>query len=279
MFDHINFPPMPPFKAKWRAVYLEPIVGSGERLTVLIIVKTDESEIKILEALHPTAIENLYGSNSVQLKSLIDMLKKSFEKSEGENVSIFDGIYTSAWNNAASQDLQGIFKQALFRSASLGLLASNSLYGDESETEANESIDKRWTEKIRNIVIESNPDLSSAFNHTLKVGELVTVKCGFHINSYTAKFNVCTSQTVMRMRSSVVDLQLIERYQKSTTSDLLILMPDEKDPRVSAKAHARMKENVYLLGQNVESYKGISVIPIYSEQEGAERILDMAKIA
>jgi hypothetical protein len=39
MFDSLEFPEAPSFKAEWKPIYFEPIVNSGEKIVILIVVK------------------------------------------------------------------------------------------------------------------------------------------------------------------------------------------------------------------------------------------------
>lgn len=91
MFDSFDFPDAPKYRAKWKPIYFEPIVNSGERVTILIVVK-DENSIKYYEALHESVIDSLYGAKSVAFKNLVKYIKEQLIKNSGELNNCIEGF-------------------------------------------------------------------------------------------------------------------------------------------------------------------------------------------
>lgn len=276
MLDSL-FPAIPTFYAQWKAIYFEPVVNSGEKITVLIVVKTKDS-IEAYEALHPTVVDNLYGSKSKSFISLIQLIKKELIRNNGEVPTAFEGVSDGVWHEAQSSDLKGIFRQGLYKSASLGAVALKGLYESEEIYSDNEQIDNRWSKRIKQAFLDLAPNYLNNFDVKIKVGKEVRINCGFHTGLYTAKFNVCSSQTISRMKANLMDLQILDSYHISDSFDLILQLPSDNDLRVSQKSLARMKENISILSDEIKEKRNINIFSCNTEHEGAQRIIEMLKI-
>ena len=274
MFDAILFPSAPSFFAEWRTVYFEPIPNSGERIAILITIKEIGGKIEIFDALHPTVIDSLYGAKATSFNGYIKLIKSNLLKNNGE--STIDGVSIGDWHASQSENIHGIVRQALYKTASLGSVALRGLFEEDSHIE-NEQVDSRWSKRIKNAVIEIDPSYEKSFDVKIPIGRDVRIPCGFHTSRYSAKFNVCTSQTITRMKSNLMDLQIFDSHNVSNNFDLIIQMPTDDNLQVSLKTLARMKENIELLKEEVASKSNIQIYTCNSEQEGATRIFEMLK--
>lgn len=275
MFDKISFPSAPSFFAEWRTVYFEPIPNSGERIAILIIVRNAGGRIDIYDALHPTVIDSLYGAKATSFNGYIRLIKSNILNNNGE--STVDGVDIGAWHKSQSSNIQGIVKQALYKTASLGSVALKGLFEQEDSLIENEQVDSRWSKRIKNAVIEIDPSYEKSFDIKIPIRKDVKILCGFHTSRYSAKFNVCTSQTITRMKSNLMDLQIFDSHNVSDKFDLIIQMPTDENLQVPLKTLARMKENIELLKEEVASKTNISIYTCDSEKEGAARIFEMLK--
>ncbi|NNP72095.1 hypothetical protein A7P53_06405 [Acinetobacter defluvii] len=275
MFDKISFPSAPNFFAEWRTIYFEPIPNSGERITILIATKDISGKIEIFDALHPTVIDSLYGSKASAFNGYIKLIKSNILKNNGE--STIDGVEVSVWHTSQSINIHGIVKQALYKTASLGAVALKSLFEQEDSVLENEQVDNRWSKRIKNAVLRIDPSYEKSFDIKIPIRKDVKILCGFHTARYSAKFNVCTSQTITRMKSNLMDLQIFDSHHISDKFDLIIQMPTDDNLQVPLKTLARMKDNIELLREEVSSKPNISIYTCDSEVEGAERIFEMLK--
>lgn len=273
MFDKILFPSTPNFFAEWRTVYFEPIPHSGERIAILITIKDLSGKIEIFDALHPTVIDSLYGVKASSFNGYIKLIKSNILKNNGE--STLDGVSIGEWHASQSENIQGIVRQALYKTASLGSVALKGLFEQEDSNIENEQVDSRWSKRIKNAVIEIDPSYEKSFDIKIPVGKDVKIPCGFHTSRYSAKFNVCTSQTITRMKSNLMDLQIFDSHKVSSNFDLIIQMPTDDNLQVSLKTLARMRENIELLKEEVASKSNIQIFTCNSEKEGATRIFEM----
>lgn len=273
MFSELLFPSIPSYTAEWCPVYFEPIPGSGEKITILILIRSGQ-QFSIFDALHPTVIDNLYGDKAQSFSGLVKLIKLNISKNNGD--CSIEGVTLGSWHISQSVDMKGVVRQALYKSASLGSAALKTLF-ENSESEAeNEQIDSRWSSRLKSAVTSVKPSYEKYFDLKIPVGTSVKVNCGFHTGRYSAKFNVCTTQTITRMKSNLMDLQILDSSKASDFYDLILYMPNEDDLQVSSKTLARMKENVWLLEKEIANKSNIKIFTCHSEQEGAKRILEMA---
>ncbi|MEI2556493.1 hypothetical protein [Acinetobacter pittii] len=274
MFDSFDFPDAPKFRAKWKPIYFEPIVNSGERVTILIVVK-DENSIKYYEALHESVIDSLYGAKSVAFKNLVKYIKEQLIKNSGELNNCIEGVYPGDWHSASSADIKGIARQGLKLSASLGTLAINELH---SEQEEHDKIDQNWTSRIKGEFIKSLPQYERAFNYNYSITNNVKIRCGFYAVQYAARFNVCTLKTIGRMKTSLLDLKILEEHKASNRFDLILQVPEVDGIHITTKTRNKMNENIQLLKEQCQG-SSIEVFTCENEKEGAERLIQMLNVA
>ncbi|ENV76232.1 MULTISPECIES: hypothetical protein [Acinetobacter] len=275
MFGKISFPSEPSFFAEWRTVYFEPIPKSGELIAILITTKDLSGTIEVFDALHPTVIDSLYGTKASSFNGYIKLIKANILKNNGE--STLDGVTIGAWHTSQSDNIKGIVRQALYKTASLGSVALKGLFEQEDSLFENEQVDNRWSKRVKNAVLEIDSSYENAFDIKIPIRKDVKISCGFHTARYSAKFNVCTSQTITRMKSNLMDLQIFDSHNVSSNYDLIIQMPTDDNLQVPLKTLARMKENIELLREEVASKTHINIYTCDSEKEGAARIFEMLK--
>ncbi len=270
-----HFLPNLVFFAEWRTVYFEPIPKSGELIAILITTKDLSGTIEVFDALHPTVIDSLYGTKASSFNGYIKLIKANILKNNGE--STLDGVTIGAWHTSQSDNIKGIVRQALYKTASLGSVALKGLFEQEDSLFENEQVDNRWSKRVKNAVLEIDSSYENAFDIKIPIRKDVKISCGFHTARYSAKFNVCTSQTITRMKSNLMDLQIFDSHNVSSNYDLIIQMPTDDNLQVPLKTLARMKENIELLREEVASKTHINIYTCDSEKEGAARIFEMLK--
>ncbi|MFW2149560.1 hypothetical protein ACK2M2_15800 [Acinetobacter sp. TY1] len=117
MISDLFFPQSPPIIAEWQPIFLEPIVNSGERITVLIIIKNQKNEVTINRAIDEPILKLLYGKSSSHIIGLIEYLEKSIKNPLNWDIP-FEGVYLGPWSTATDFSLEGVLLQALTLSSS-----------------------------------------------------------------------------------------------------------------------------------------------------------------
>ncbi|MCH7330234.1 hypothetical protein [Acinetobacter modestus] len=277
MFDSLEFPEAPSFKAEWKPIYFEPIVNSGEKIVILIVVKNN-NELNYFEALHDSVIDSLYGAKALPFKNLVKYIKSQLELNLGELNDCIEGVHSGHWRNASSVNLNGIVRQGLKRTASLGSLAISELYSD-IEAQDLDKLESNWTSSIKTEFIKYYPQYANAFNCNVPlIGSDVSIRCGFYSSDYIAKFNVCTTKTVQRMRSSLMDLRILNEHAISDKLDLIIQLPDVDGIHITQKIRNKMEDNISLLKEQCVG-TNIEIFPCQSPEDGADRLIKMLDVA
>ncbi|SDC08823.1 hypothetical protein [Acinetobacter boissieri] len=268
MFDSLDFPTTPSFKASWKAIYFEPVLYSGERITILIAVRdAKNNKIIYFNALHDTVIDKLYGSKALSFRNLVKYTKEFLERNNGELDGCIGGVYEGKWYNATSSDLSGVAQQGLRKTASLSTLAIHELLQEPVDEE--KTLNMQWTDRVKGEFLKANPSYIDAFNQTLSIKH-VKIKCGFYTREYSAKFNVCMPRNINALKSSLFDLLTLSEYNLSKKFDLILLF--EKDSLHFSKAQRQsLLENIDILRERCE-HMPIEVITCDNEKDGAERL-------
>ena len=182
MFSNLTFPNNPPIVAEWQPIFLEPIVNSGERITVLIIIKNDRDEISIHRAVDNSVLKFLYGKSSSQIIGLIDYLEKTI-KDPLDWVTPFDGVYPGFWSTATDFSNEGILQQALAQSSSLSVKINNT---EEMSPKIAIKDGNNWFQDVRTLVTKSNPILAKNFNQEILITKNITYEYNFAYKSFVA---------------------------------------------------------------------------------------------
>ena len=164
-FDSLlgQLPDLPGYKAKWVPVYLEPMMASGERITIAVAALGDDGTALVRSALRQEKAKAMYAEKSDPfmdlIKTAIDSLqfhldtRQSFE----DWVCPFSGLELGEPRAALSSDIIGVLRQAVSMSASLSALDFDAPV--EKDNYKNDS----WANKFRDTVVANYPELDRYF--------------------------------------------------------------------------------------------------------------------
>lgn len=68
-----QFPALPEHEATWRAIYMEPVMLSGERISVAVIA-FDREGCEALKMLSPSRLNTMFGVQAEAMSNMIDMV-------------------------------------------------------------------------------------------------------------------------------------------------------------------------------------------------------------
>lgn len=160
-----QLPDPPKFRGKWVPVYLEPMMASGERLTVAVAAIGVDGSSLVKVALRNEKIQAMYGDKGSAFNSIIETLVASLQyhlhtKQTFEGWSIpFSGISLGTERDAMSKDIIGILRQAVAMTASLSALDFDGMSDDVRPAEKND----RWPTQVRDEVLRNHPELAQYF--------------------------------------------------------------------------------------------------------------------
>lgn len=130
-------PKLPAYRAHWRSVRMEPIVNSGESITIAVIAHGEDNDIAIHEVCSIEQLKCIYNErwtafNSV-IKSIVAELKEqALDFGNIENIhSSFESVDLGIVRLTAAKDMQDVINQAIEDSSAFGSLVLHEMIEDE----------------------------------------------------------------------------------------------------------------------------------------------------
>ena len=280
----MNFPKLPEVKATWAPIYLEPIMQSGERITVGIAGVTSTGEVQVMPTLNQEKLRCAFGESGVSildaaticLDEFSDYLK-DFSSLEGWEAPL-GGVSLGHARKAAGNSLHEILSMASQLTASFSSLqlASESLTSVEQLGR-----EDRWPKQIKEAVTLVAPDLEVNFNknYNLVPGGAQT-KYDYWGEKYIANFG-----RIMAPHSSLKDgraklwnlARLREAYpfpSNNNKYELLLWRPPENSPAHTEKSMKQVNETILELTEEAKKEE-LGTFVVLGAQEASQRIILM----
>ena len=281
------FPDSPSLKGVWHAIYLEPIIGSGERITVAVAAITSGSEFSVVQAIRSELLDCLYGTQAENIQNMINWLLSSareFIKSSGNLDgwrAPFEGVVCTAATLASDSSIDGILKQAIRFSASLSTL---SLDADRHEDDQQpRKYTSRWATHIADELKLINPHLMSSLKYKISIGGSgIQTTFGFFNDRYVSNFSLLMplnlSSSLTLVKAKILDLENLKKSPmliKPEKFELIIGVPSFSDPTLSDRSLINLRKNIELVNE-LAGQEGITVFSADNASKAAQRIHDFA---
>ncbi|MCH8549482.1 MAG: hypothetical protein LAT80_11450 [Balneolaceae bacterium] len=281
------FPPEPSFAGAWQTIYLEPIVGSGERISVAVVAIGSNDKFRIVQAIRPELLECLYGAQSEKMQSMIDWLIESVSreleanKSMSDWVAPFDGVKLGNLHPAADENIEGILKQAIRLTASLSKLALDAEREDDDYQPKQYS--EQWATSILDEIKIINPHLTNSFRQRLKISESnILTSFGFFNDKYVSNFGLLIptrlSASLNNVKAKLFDLETLRKSQhliKPLKYEIIIGTPSLSDPTLTENSAKKLRETIEMVTQ-VAASESIDLFRAESAREAAMHINEVA---
>lgn len=261
--DGFNFPERnDKVAADWLPIFLEPMVGSGERICIGVAVVNNDGALVVpvvalsrLACLYGADVDVILSSANFALNKLRDALESSGPKMLHDWRSPIEGIYTGSVSKVSGASLEDIARMGLAMSASLVEQLAET---EDSDIDAGDRMSgPRLESLVKQRVVAIRPALESAFGHHRKLGVNVrSVTIGFVGRAIAANFGVLVPQqlsaNVKDIKAKLWDLtQLREDFgQPSLVSatinryEMLVHRPSDDQPEYSEKQLKNIGEAV-----------------------------------
>lgn len=254
------FPEMPLYEGSWQPIYFEPVVGSGERVTIAVAAYGVTGEFQIIQSIRSELLECLYGINAPKIHSMIELILLSSRNYFKQYKTLdswkppFDGVFLGHVSRALDEDLPGILKQAIRFSSSLSSLALDAERDEEEELQP-----KRYSAKFsKNIQTELhsiNSSLNDSFNQKVKVsGSDVLTTFGFMNDRYVSNFGLLVptrmSGSLNSIKAKIFDIEALKKSSYLMVPErfeVIIGTPSFSDPTLSDKAVTRLKDTLEMV--------------------------------
>ena len=277
------FPAAPTYKGVWHAIYLEPIVGSGERVTVAVAAIGESAEFNVIQAIRGEILDCLYGVQAQNIQNMIGWIMQSASKHIKNNNSLngwaspFDGVICTGPVAASDGNIDGILRQAIRFSASLSAL---SLDADrDADEQQSKRYASRWSANIADELKVINPNLLPYFRQKIQIGDSgIQTTLGFLSDRYVSNFALLVptniSSSLTSIKAKLLDLEVFKKSSyliKPERYEIIIGTPSLNDQALSDKVILNLKNNIELINE-IADQESISVFSTDNANVAAQHI-------
>lgn len=283
----MNLTAQAPHQAKrtlspWRALYWEPVPGTGERLMVGV-VHAFGGQVRAVRTMRDDVLDCLFGKAALGLRRLIDhglgiyqaagAAVQSVEPLEGPLAGIFAGPVRATEASSPAELLQ----TACLLYSSLGSLDKLD-EPEESDAPQQDEVNRRFGSEVRIEVARRRPDLIPGFG---KVGVLIEggqkVKFGYFSPSAIIHFTVLhparQSASVRDARARIFELHRARDIAQIDGAALIAAVPRDDDPTVGTRQRESLKANRMEIEAEADSVN-LRWFAVNSAAEGADRLIE-----
>ncbi|WP_439885618.1 hypothetical protein ACTACK_10400 [Pseudomonas syringae] len=286
--DFSGFPDLPSYHASWAAVYMEPIVQSGERLTIGVVA-TNGQELAGQLAISDKAMDCLYGESAPGMKAMMELaLQRAVEFAGSGFSGVFSsgihGVSISKRREAIGEDLDDIILQGVSLTSSLCDLHADGVVENGYDRTS-------YWQRMRVAMARVNPGLARNFGQHVPVtikGSDISLPCDYF--SSTLAVNICGMLPGARQSnlfdiasSRITRLEQLKRHDSLIGHDqkasLLLVTPSELQiANLKAASRKSFNDKILLLQDMVEDLN-FSLIQVRSPTEGAKSLDSLEKSA
>ncbi|MBN9411934.1 MAG: hypothetical protein J0H69_22545 [Burkholderiales bacterium] len=238
----MNAADLPAFEAQWWPVRLEMVPGSGEALTIAVIVRAASGQASIRQAIPPSTLSNLFGTSGKGMVLVVGHTVLEVRKQLDAAVSVeqvelpFGGVTLGAPRDCIARDLNEIFGIAL-RLSSAFAIPEFGAAAETPESEARRAFDE-WADKVQvGVMVAAHLDsLRNAFNVQFPLAHRKKTRVGFVYGGYVAQFGVLrpgksVSADVRALKLKLFDLDVLrrERALQFNKAEILVGYQDAGD--------------------------------------------------
>lgn len=292
--DLSDFPSFPEYEADWAPVYLEPIVQSGERLTIAVVARSGDQVSGCL-TISDKALKCLYGESAPGMHRMMDL---ALQRALGYAESGFEGAFSGGMHGLSvgrvrrglGRNMTHILQQASSLTSSLSSVHSGQMLEEDDIDEDPTAYELNLGQlraDIQDRVLGILPRLRDRFNIPLHTQALNGARgslffAGNRMAASLAKIKPSKqiSRHVDGAKSRLWDLHFVkhkvaEAPQSKCT--LFIWTPKELgrfDPGLITEYEQSLED---LQRQSIED--GIEPHIFYGAEEAAEAIIDYERAA
>jgi len=179
-------------KGRWAPLFVEPISGSGERLTTSIVALDQDRNVLVERCIRPEVLRALYGAKAKAFAEMIAVVEHDVRKAMLQGVDVprmpLSGFTLGGFRRGIGKDLSQLIEQGRLMCASLSRSAIGQAT-DQSEDESQRTTD--WASRVREVVLQTATDLRPYFGRAgiVPQGQVAT-RLDFYNGRYAAQFGV-----------------------------------------------------------------------------------------
>lgn len=293
-FDSLlsSLPPAPTYPGQWAPIYLEPMMASGESLTIAVAARGRNSECRVCPAIRPHVLDAMFGQKSAGVGKIIALACSSLQRHLQDNGSFegwappVSGMRVGRVRETVSSDILGLLRQAVALTASLAAMDLD--VDDEEADEVSDVVQgdtgsKRdpWPKQFESAVLGKSPRLSGYFNATFHVSERARPSKIFYLSERvalnTGKLIPGSNLSSMleRNKARLLDLLTVrdrdDRMIPRAHYELVVFRPGFEDPTYSERQVDSLKRSIEALEEAGDKHS-LRVQTVESAEQAAERL-------
>lgn len=214
---------LPTFEASWWPLQMETIPGSGEVITVGVMVRAASGQSQIRQSVQPSAFTNLFGAetgkgvNSMVVSTIVEVQRQLDAGLTFDGLQLpFGGFHFAGVRDCVARDMSEVFDVGVRLSAAFGVSA----FGRQAElSPSSQRAFDDWADRVRSELLVHEARISfegTDFNVSVKLARK-QVRFGILRSSYAANFGVLrpgqTSGDIRSLKVKVFDLEALRRDQ------------------------------------------------------------------
>ena len=218
---------LPTFEAQWWPVQLETVPGSGERLTVAIIVRAASGQLAVRQAISPATLGTIFGGAGKGMSLIVGETVLDIDRQIKAMVPAdllelpFGNLALGGPRDCLARDVNEVFDIAMRLSTAFSM----SMFGAATSTRELVNVEARkafeeWAEKVRLQVVAAqwHAQFMQSFNVAISLHSSRKLRLGFIHNGYVAQFGVLRpgrsiGADVRALKVKLFDLDSVRRDQ------------------------------------------------------------------
>lgn len=283
------FPDFPSYEANWIPIYFEPILLSGERITIAIVVIDINGGFKIFPTLREDVLDSLYGIKSKNLSNIINQCEVSIREHLEKNKPLalwcppFKGIFQGKNTPAADDSIFKIAQQAIQRCSSLSCLSMAAERDYEEETKHSQKIIQRWQESVIKSVLNKQPNFNKYFKVKIEIDHSKTkTQFGFLSDKSAINFGVLSgfghSSSLNTIKARILDLEHLMNSNSLILPDnysIIIKTPKKDDVSITENIREKLSDTIYTI-KDIGKKSNISIYTAENSEIAANQIINIA---
>lgn len=284
-----SMPALPPYSGLWAPVYLEPMMGSGERLTIAVAAIGEDGQADVRQAIRPHVLEAMFGEQNAKISKLVGLIVASLrahavsERSFSGWKPPISGVALGSPRATRSADISGLLRQAVAMTASLAALDLD----DSGESDSGVVItpsDDRWPKQFQAEALRRDSRLEPFFMRKLTISEpskplnIFFLSESLALNTGRLIPGPGLSAYLEHNKARMLDLRIAKEKQNlfaRNNFELVVFRPSFDDPTYSLKQIDSLKRSIATLEAACDESR-IRVTQVQSAAEAAERLLLVA---
>lgn len=269
----------------WRALYWEPVAGTGERIMVGVL-HGFEHQYKAVRTIRNDVLDCLFGKAAPGLRRLIEHSLNIFEVAATASQSLevlsapISGIHPGPVRTTEAKTVTDLLQTACLLYSSLGNLDKLD-EPDEADSPQQEEVNRRFGSEVKQEVIKVHPELLSGFGRGAELihGGII-VKFGFcspkTILHFTVLHPVRQGASMRDARARIFELQRAREISGINSAALIAAVPRDDDATLGTRQRDVLKANRLEIEHEADAVN-LQWFAVTNAYQGAERVIELAR--